>query len=119
MLRRLLSHHEIATLLVLLHAPIGANAKPELPALQEAGLVEMVKLDTETAPSFRLTEDGTAVLKATAEPPFSSLSVFPHHPDSQRLAGLSASRARSCSINRYSVGVTPTVVNWRVNARSV
>ena len=50
-------------LLVLLHAPIGANAKPELPALQEAGLVEMVKLDTETAPSFRLTEDGTAVLK--------------------------------------------------------
>jgi hypothetical protein len=63
MLRRLLTHHEIATLLVLLHAPIGANAKPELPALQEAGLVEMVKLDTETAPSFRLTEDGTAVLK--------------------------------------------------------
>jgi hypothetical protein len=34
MLRRLLSHHEIATLLVLLHAPIGANAKPELPALR-------------------------------------------------------------------------------------
>ncbi|AOR71049.1 hypothetical protein BBJ41_26500 [Burkholderia stabilis] len=63
MLRRLLSHHEIATLLVLLHAPIGANAKPELPALQEAGLVEMVKLDADTAPSFRLTEDGTAVLK--------------------------------------------------------
>ncbi|EGD03691.1 hypothetical protein B1M_15203 [Burkholderia sp. TJI49] len=63
MLRRLLSHHEIATLLVLLHAPIGANAKPELPALQEAGLVEMVKLDADTAPSFRLTENGTAVLK--------------------------------------------------------
>ena len=35
MLRRLLSHHEIATLLVLLHAPIGANAKPELPALRK------------------------------------------------------------------------------------
>ncbi|WP_431824206.1 hypothetical protein [Burkholderia sp. F1] len=63
MLRRLLSHHEIATLLVLLHAPIGANAKPELPALQEAGLVEMVKLDADAQPSFRLTENGTAVLK--------------------------------------------------------
>jgi hypothetical protein len=63
MLRRLLSHHEIATLLVLLHAPIGANAKPELPALQEAGLVEMVKVDADTAPSFRLTANGTAVLK--------------------------------------------------------
>ncbi|MET3555961.1 hypothetical protein [Burkholderia sp. 567] len=63
MLRRLLSHHEIATLLVLLHAPIGANAKPELPALQEAGLVEMIKLDADTSPRFRLTEDGTAVLK--------------------------------------------------------
>ncbi|AOK57125.1 hypothetical protein DF107_32295 [Burkholderia stagnalis] len=64
MLRRLLSHHEIATLLVLLHAPIGASAaKPELPALQEDGLVEMVKLDADTQPSFRLTENGTAVLK--------------------------------------------------------
>jgi len=63
MLRRLLSHHEIATLLVLLHAPIGANAKPELPALQEAGLIEMVKSDADTPPSFRLTENGTSVLK--------------------------------------------------------
>ncbi|AOJ78806.1 hypothetical protein WM16_19645 [Burkholderia ubonensis] len=63
MLRRLLSHHEIATLLVLLHAPIGANAKPELPALQEAGLIEMIKLDADAQPSFRLTENGTAVLK--------------------------------------------------------
>ncbi|MBN3788109.1 hypothetical protein [Burkholderia sp. Ac-20353] len=63
MLRRLLSHHEIATLLVLLHAPIGANAKPELPGLQEAGLVEMVRADADTPPSFRLTENGTAVLK--------------------------------------------------------
>lgn len=63
MLRRLLSHHEIATLLVLLHAPIGANAKPELPALQEAGLVEMIRSDADTAPRFRLTENGTAVLK--------------------------------------------------------
>ncbi|AGK51090.1 hypothetical protein BTI_4394 [Burkholderia thailandensis MSMB121] len=63
MLRRLLSHHEIATLLILLHAPIGANAKPELPALQEAGLVEMIRSDMDAAPSFRLTEDGNAVLK--------------------------------------------------------
>lgn len=52
MLRRLLSHHEIATLLILLHAPIGANAKPELPALQEAGLVEMIRSDMDAAPSF-------------------------------------------------------------------
>ncbi|WP_323123391.1 hypothetical protein [Burkholderia alba] len=63
MLRRLLSHHEIATLLVLLHAPISASAKPELPALQEAGLVEMVGTDADTTPSFRLTADGSAVLK--------------------------------------------------------
>lgn len=63
MLRRLLSHHEIATLLILLHAPIGANAKPELPALQEAGLVEMIRSDMDAAPSFRLTKDGSAVLK--------------------------------------------------------
>ncbi|WP_412530376.1 hypothetical protein [Burkholderia lata] len=41
-------------------SPIGANA--ELPALQEAGRVEMIKLDADTAPSFRLTEDGTVVL---------------------------------------------------------
>ncbi|KVD68844.1 hypothetical protein WS62_13955 [Burkholderia sp. ABCPW 14] len=63
MLRRLLSHHEIATLLIMLHAPIGANAKPELPALQEAGLVEMVRSGMDASPSFRLTENGTAVLK--------------------------------------------------------
>ncbi|WDD91400.1 hypothetical protein Bsp3421_001311 [Burkholderia sp. FERM BP-3421] len=65
MLRRLLSHHEIATLLVLLHAPISASAKPELPALQEAGLIEMVNAgaDADAVPSFRLTADGSAVLK--------------------------------------------------------
>ncbi|WP_366835284.1 hypothetical protein [Burkholderia sp.] len=63
MLRRLLSHHEIATLLVLLHTPTGANAKPELPALQEAGLVERLRPDVGAAPSFRLTENGTAILR--------------------------------------------------------
>ncbi|AOK32342.1 MULTISPECIES: hypothetical protein [Burkholderia] len=63
MLRRLLSHHEIATLLIMLHAPIGANAKPELPALQEAGLVERISSDADSSPAFRLTENGTAVLK--------------------------------------------------------
>ena len=41
-LRRLLSHHELATLLLLLHAPIDAFAKPEIPKLHEAGLVETV-----------------------------------------------------------------------------
>jgi hypothetical protein len=63
MLRRLLSHHEIATLLLLLHAPISsANAKPELPALQEAGLVEIVESHHDAAPLFRLTDNGNAVL---------------------------------------------------------
>lgn len=63
MLRRLLSHNELAALLVLLHAPISANANPELPALQEAGLVEMVEPSENATPLFRLTQDGTAVLK--------------------------------------------------------
>ncbi|WP_213309341.1 hypothetical protein [Paraburkholderia sacchari] len=64
MLRRLLSHHELATLLLLLHAPIDAHAKPEILALQEAGLVEQVPHDDEAgAPLIRLTPKGNAVLK--------------------------------------------------------
>ena len=62
MLRRLLSHHEIATLLLLLHAPVEAHAKPEIPMLHEAGLVETIASDI-GAPRIRLTEHGNAVLR--------------------------------------------------------
>jgi hypothetical protein len=61
-LRRLLSHHELATLLLLLHAPINVNAKPEIPLLQEAGLVEMVSGAQEN-PRFTLTPEGNAILR--------------------------------------------------------
>ncbi len=62
LLRRLLSHHELATLLLLLHAPIDAHAKPEIPMLQEAGLVEQVQDDAGDA-RIRLTSEGNAVLQ--------------------------------------------------------
>ncbi|WP_091996079.1 hypothetical protein [Paraburkholderia lycopersici] len=62
LLRRLLSHHELATLLLLLHAPIDAHAKPEIPMLQEAGLVEQMQ-DDAGAPRIRLTTEGNAVLQ--------------------------------------------------------
>ncbi|MFC0401133.1 hypothetical protein [Paraburkholderia rhizosphaerae] len=61
-LRRLLSHHELATLLLLLHAPIDAYAKPEIPLLKEAGLVESIA-SVAGAPRFRLTEEGNAILR--------------------------------------------------------
>lgn len=62
MLRRLLSHHELATLLLLLHAPVDAFAKPEIPMLQEAGLVEAVASEAGT-PHMRLTPEGNAILR--------------------------------------------------------
>ena len=63
-LRRLLSHHELATLLLLLHAPIDAHAKPEITTLREAGLVEQVPGDaTVGAEQIRLTPEGNAVLQ--------------------------------------------------------
>jgi len=62
LLRRLLSHHELATLLLLLHAPIDAHAKPEIPMLKEAGLVEQVQ-DDAGDPRIRLTTEGNAVLQ--------------------------------------------------------
>lgn len=64
-LRRILSHHEIATLLLLLHAPIdlSLSAKPELPLLEEAGLVEQVMSERGLA-RFQLTPDGNAVLRS-------------------------------------------------------
>ncbi|MEM5437641.1 hypothetical protein [Paraburkholderia diazotrophica] len=62
LLRRLLSPHEIATLLLLLHAPVAAFAKPELPMLQEAGLVETVSTDAGES-HIRLTPEGNAILR--------------------------------------------------------
>ncbi len=62
MLRRILSHHEIATLLLLLHSPIDVSAKPEIPMLREAGLVEPVTSESGDT-RFQLTEDGTAILR--------------------------------------------------------
>jgi len=61
-LRRLLSHHELATLLLLLHAPIDASAKPEIPQLREAGLIETVAGDAGVS-HIRLTPEGNAVLR--------------------------------------------------------
>lgn len=62
MLRRILSHHEIATLLLLLHAPVDLSAKPEIPLLKEAGLIEQI--NTEQGDTrFKLTDDGNAVLR--------------------------------------------------------
>jgi hypothetical protein len=63
MLRRLLSHHELATLLLLLHAPVDAHAKPEIPMLQEAGLVESIASSDAGAPRIRLTDEGNAILR--------------------------------------------------------
>ena len=62
-IRRLLSHHEIATLLLLWHAPIDAiAATPDVASLQEIGYVEMVSHAPGEA-KVRLTEDGNAVLR--------------------------------------------------------
>lgn len=62
MLRRILSHHEIATLLLLLHSPIDVSAKPEIPLLEEAGLVEPVSSESGTT-LFQLSAHGNAVLR--------------------------------------------------------
>ncbi len=62
-IKRLLSHHEIATLLLLLHAPIDVMAAtPDVASLSEYGYVEMVSPAPGEA-KFRLTEDGNAVLR--------------------------------------------------------
>ncbi|ANB76609.1 hypothetical protein [Paraburkholderia phytofirmans] len=61
-LRRLLSHHELATLLLLLHAPIDASAKPEIPQLHEAGLIETICGGAGDS-HIRLTPEGNAVLR--------------------------------------------------------
>jgi hypothetical protein len=62
MLPRILGHHELATLLLLLRSPIEVSAKPEIPLLQEDGLIEQVSAGT-PAPHFQLTPHGSAVLR--------------------------------------------------------
>lgn len=58
---RLLSPHEIAALLLLLSAPLQASAAtPDMLALQDDNLVEIVRTDV---PQARLTERGHAVLR--------------------------------------------------------
>ncbi len=62
---RLLSPHELATLLILLHSPAQVpNTNPNLAALRAESLVEMVKLaDTSERDQYRLTDEGSAVLR--------------------------------------------------------
>ncbi|KAG0188747.1 hypothetical protein DFQ28_004400 [Apophysomyces sp. BC1034] len=62
LLRQLLSHHEIATLLLLLHAPAGALAtKPDVTALAEVGLVRIVD-SSGIGPHVELTAEGNALV---------------------------------------------------------
>jgi hypothetical protein len=62
-IKRLLSHHEIATLLLLWHGPINAiAATPDVASLQEYGYVETVSQDAGEK-TVRLTEDGNAILR--------------------------------------------------------
>ncbi|MEW9586416.1 hypothetical protein [Paraburkholderia sp. DGU8] len=65
-LRRLLSTHEIATLLLLLQAPAELMAAtPDVMALRDVGLVQGVESEQDGAtPMFALTADGRAVLHA-------------------------------------------------------
>jgi hypothetical protein len=62
-LRGMLSAHEIATLLLLLSAPVEAMAAtPDVIALREAGLVQLVASERGEA-RFALTAEGNAVLR--------------------------------------------------------
>jgi hypothetical protein len=58
----MLSAHEIATLLLLLNAPVEiVAASPDVMALREVGLVQLVSEQGETR--FALTAEGNAVLR--------------------------------------------------------
>ena len=62
-LRRMLSAHEIATLLLLLNAPVDVMAAtPDVMALREVGLVQLVASEQGEA-RFALTAEGNAVLR--------------------------------------------------------
>ena len=63
-MRKLLSPHELALLLVLLHAPLpAAAANVDLGALQRERLVEVVAAVGDDDPQLRLTSTGEAVLR--------------------------------------------------------
>jgi hypothetical protein len=60
---RCLSAHELATLLLLLDAPVSPMAAtPDVVALREVGLVQLVESDQGEA-RFALTAEGNAVLR--------------------------------------------------------
>jgi hypothetical protein len=62
-LRRMLTAHEIATLLLLLNAPVEVMAAtPDVVALREVGLVQLVESEQGEA-RFALTAEGNAVLR--------------------------------------------------------
>jgi hypothetical protein len=62
-LRRLLSAHEIAALLLLLNAPVElVAATPDVMALHEVGLVQLVASEIGES-TFALTAEGNAVLR--------------------------------------------------------
>jgi hypothetical protein len=59
----MLTAHEIATLLLLLNAPVEVMAAtPDVAALQEVGLVQLVESEKGEA-MFALTVEGNAVLR--------------------------------------------------------
>jgi hypothetical protein len=60
---RCLSAHELATLMVLLQAPVDVMAEtPDVAALREAGLAQVVDAGQGKV-SFAITEQGNAVLR--------------------------------------------------------
>ncbi|MHB9838008.1 hypothetical protein Q8F57_024550 [Paraburkholderia terrae] len=62
-MKKLLSHHEIAMLIVLFSAPGQvALADPDAVTLQQEQLVEVVSTTSESA-EFRLTSEGTELLR--------------------------------------------------------
>ena len=62
-MKKLLSHHEIAMLFVLFSAPGQvALADPDAVTLQQEQLVEVVSTTSEK-PEFRLTSEGTELLR--------------------------------------------------------
>ncbi len=60
---RYLSAHEIATLLVMLQAPVDAMAAtPDVAALRDAGLAQVVDTGHGKA-NFAITDEGNAILR--------------------------------------------------------
>jgi hypothetical protein len=62
-MKRLLSHHELAVLLLLFHAPVyAAIGGPDVEALARDNLVEIVSMDPDEAHT-RLTAEGSELLR--------------------------------------------------------